>query len=215
MLLCTFSTLVLAQGKTVKLLTVGNSFADNALSYLPKITEASGNKLIYARANLGGCTMERHWKHVENFEAGATDKSGKPYMGGKASLKDQLTKDQWDYVTIQQVSWKSHDLSTYHPYAQNLHSYITKHAPQAKILLQQIWAYRVDDPRFKPSNEGKEPHTHQVMYEQVRHAYHTIAKELNIGILPSGDAMYLADIDPKWGFKPVEVDKSNWHALHP
>ena len=68
--------------------------------------------------------------------------------------------------------------------------------------MHQIWAYRVDDPRFKPSNEGKEPHTHQVMYEQVRKAYHTVAKELNIDILPSGDAMYLADTDPKWGYKP-------------
>ena len=31
------------------------------------------------------------------------------------------------------------------------------------------------------------------MYQQVRDAYHTIANELNVGILPSGDAMYLAD----------------------
>lgn len=196
-----FATITQAEQKTVRLLTIGNSFANNALRHLPKIVEASGNKLIFARANLGGCTMQRHWNHVEKFEADANDPKGKPYHN-KFSLAQQLTKDKWDYVTIQQVSYKSHDLKTYHPYAKNLYDYIQKHSPQAKILMHQIWAYRVDDPRFKPSNKGKHPHTHQVMYEQVRKAYHTVAKELNIEILPSGDAMYLADTDPKWGYKP-------------
>ena len=40
------------------------------------------------------------------------------------------------------------------------------------------------------------------MYEQVRNAYHAVAKEFDLKILPSGDAMYLADTDSKWGFKP-------------
>lgn len=188
--------------RTVRLLTVGNSFADNALTYLPKIVEASGNKLIYARANIGGCSMKRHWDHVEKYEADHSDPAGSPYAKGTLSLAQLLTKEPWDVVTIQQVSWLSHDLKTYHPYAQNLYNYIHTHVPQAAILLQQIWAYRVDDPRFTPRNEGKEPHTHQVMYEQIRSTCHTIAGELGIGLLPSGDAMYLADTDPKWGYHP-------------
>jgi hypothetical protein len=105
-------------------------------------------------------------------------------------------------------------LSTYHPYAQNLNDYIHRYAPQAKVLIQQIWAYRMDDPRFKPENEGKQPHTHQVMYEQLRAACHTVAKELGINILPSGDALYLADTDPKWGYKPdTKFDFTN--AIRP
>lgn len=191
-----------AEERTVRLLTVGNSFADNALTYLPEIVKASGNKLVYAKANLGGCTMKRHWDHVEKYEADHSDKAGAPYGGGKYSLAQMLAKDAWDVVTIQQVSWKSHDPSTFHPYAENLYGYIHKHAPQATILLHQTWAYRVDDPRFKPANEGKEPHTHAIMYKQVRKAYHDIADELGIGILPSGDAMYLADTDATWGYKP-------------
>jgi hypothetical protein len=55
---------------------------------------------------------------------------------------------KWDYVTIQQASIKSHDFSTYQPHAGFLRDLITKHAPQAKLLIHQTWAYRVDDPRF-------------------------------------------------------------------
>jgi hypothetical protein len=106
------------------------------------------------------------------------------------------------YVTVQQVSWQSHDLKTYYPYITDLYKYIRNAAPQADILAHQIWAYRVDDPRFIPENKGKEPHTHREMYEQVREAYHHIAEAFDLGLLPSGDAMYLADIDSTWGFKP-------------
>ena len=192
---------VQAEQKTVRLLTIGNSFAENALTYLPQIVESAGHKLIVGRANLGGCTLERHWKHAEQFEADPTAREGSPYGGGKHSLKDLLTRDEWDFVTIQQVSFKSHDLQTYQPFADNLFGYIRKHAPDATILVHQIWAYRIDDPRFKPASKGREPHTHAVMYQQVREAYHTLAGKLNLKLLPSGDAMYRADTDKNWGYR--------------
>lgn len=191
-----------AAAKTVRLLTVGNSFADNALTYLPQLAEAAGHELIVARANLGGCSFERHWNHVAAYEADTKSKDGSPYSGGKRSLADMLKREPWDFITIQQVSYKSHDPTTYEPYAEKLHHYIAERAPQAKIMIHQIWAYRVDDPRFVPKNKGREPHTHQVMYEQVRQTYHAVAKQLGIDIIPSGDAMYLADTNPQWGFKP-------------
>lgn len=40
------------------------------------------------------------------------------------------------------------------------------------------------------------------MYKQVRKAYRSVAKELGIGVIPSGDAMFLADTDSKWGYQP-------------
>lgn len=210
-----------AEPRTVRLLTVGNSFADNALIFLPRIVEAAGDKLIYAKANLSGCSLERHWSHVEKYQADPEDRAGRPYAG-KFSLAQMLEKDAWDVVTIQQYSFISHDPATYRPYARNLHDYIRRHAPGAKVLLHQTWAYRVDDRRFIPANEGKGPHTQQVMYQQVRAAYHTIAEELGIGILPSGDAMYLADTDPTWGYRPDPAFDANQatalpdqsHSLH-
>lgn len=191
-----------AAPQTLRLLTIGNSFADNALKYLPQIAEAAGHQLIVGRANLGGCTLERHWRHAAAYDKDPGGKEGSPYGGGKQSLHGLLTKEPWDVVTLQQVSIKSHDPATYQPYADDLYARVRRLAPQARILAHQIWAYRVDDPRFVPANKGKEPHTHQEMYSQVRAAYHQLAHHLKIGILPSGDAMYLADTDAKWGYRP-------------
>lgn len=197
--------------KTIRVLTVGNSFAENALTYLPQLARAAGHHLVVGKANLGGCTLERHWRHVAAFEKDPGDKEGSPYGGGKHSLDKLLKEESWDFVTIQQVSYRSHDLSTYEPYARDLHRYIKERAPGAKILAHQIWAYRVDDPRFVPKNEGKEPHTQEEMYRQVRKAYHALAADLKLdGIIPSGDAMFAADTDPTWGYKPdAEFDFKN------
>ncbi len=202
-LLLSLSLVAFAEPKTVSVLTIGNSFAENALRHLPQLAEAGGHTLIVGRANLGGCTLERHWKHVEQFEKNPEGKEGAPYgKGKKQSLDAMLKKRDWDFITIQQVSFRSHDLTTYYPFAPKLIEYIRERAPKSKILVHQIWAYRVDDPRFVPKNEGKEPHTHQEMYEQVRKAYHSIAKEFELGIIPSGDAMFLADTSKSMGYRP-------------
>lgn len=191
--------------KTVRVLTIGNSFAENSLTNLSDLAEAAGHELIVGRANLGGCTLERHWKHVEAFEQDEESAEGSPYGQGKWSLDDLLKKEDWDFITVQQVSFKSHDLDTYRPYAGKLFRYIKERAPEAKILAHQIWAYRVDDPRFVPRNEGKEPHTQEEMFRQVREAYYTLVAELGLdGIIPSGDAMFAADSDPDRGYRPDE-----------
>jgi len=43
-----------AAAKEVKLLTIGNSFADSAFKFLPKVAESAGDKVIMDRANIGG-----------------------------------------------------------------------------------------------------------------------------------------------------------------
>jgi len=192
--------------KSIKLLTIGNSFADNVLHQLPQIVKASGNKLVYGKANLGGASFYRHCKHLIAYEKNHDDPKGKPYLHGKFSLKDMLTQQSWDVITIQQVSYRSHNLKSYEPHAAKVYAYIKKCAPQAKVYLHQVWAYRIDDPRFTAGavHPGikNTPTTQKAMYEQVRQCNHTIAEKLAIDILPSGDAMYLADTDPKWGYKP-------------
>lgn len=190
-------------GKTVRLLTVGNSFAENALRHLPAIVKASGNTLVVGRANIGGCPLSKHWKLVEENMADPEKGKGYGKKGEEKSLKELLQSDQWDFVTIQQFSYQSHDVTTYRPYAKNLYDFIKEHAPTAEVLLHETWAYRVDDPRFSATNtkEG-EPKTQAEMHEMLKAAYEEIAAELGIRMLPSGDAIYAVDTDQEWGYKP-------------
>ncbi len=190
-----------AEPKTVRLLTIGNSFAENAMTYFPRLAEAAGHQIIYGAANLGGCTLERHWRHVTQHEADPEGDEGSPYKGGRA-LAELLVQEDWDFITIQQASPISHDLSTYYPFAKDLVSYIRERAPNAEITIHQTWAYRVDDQRFTTSKKDDLPDTQQKMFEQVRKAYHSVAEDLGLSLAPCGDAMFLGDTDPEWGYQP-------------
>lgn len=187
---------------TVRLLTVGNSFSRNATLYLPDLAKAGGKTLIHHQAVIGGATMARHLEQAMRHESDPADPSG--YYSTKKSLKQELLAEPWNYITIQQASIKSHEIDNYRPSAAELHAYIKKYAPQAEILVHQTWAYRADDPRFtKPPAKPGEPKTQKEMYEGLTLAYNTIAQELNARIIPTGDAMYLADTDPTWGFRAL------------
>ncbi len=188
-------------GKTVRLLTVGNSFSHNATHYLGNLAKAAGDTLVLREDNVGGASFEVHWKKVQAFEKDPKDKLGL-YTEGK-SLKTDLTSGHWDVVTFQQASILSHNLNTYRPCARQLSDYIRRTAPDAKLLLHETWEYRMDDSRFsaKAPNPG-EPKTQEEMYRGLSAAYATIAKELDVQRMPVGDAFHIANRDPKWGFKP-------------
>ena len=182
--------------KTVRLLTIGNSFSANATKYLKDLAEAGEHTLIHNSLVIGGSSFQVH--------ADKTKAEGKArlYTNGK-DLVSNLTADKWDYVTIQQASIKSHDFGTYQPHAGFLRDLIVTHAPQSKLLIHQTWAYSVDDPRFavKAPKPG-EPKTQEEMYHGLTTAYDKLAAEFGAKIIPVGDAFFQADTDAKWGFKP-------------
>ncbi|MDQ3623574.1 MAG: DUF4886 domain-containing protein [Verrucomicrobiota bacterium] len=195
------SALKASQPKTIRLLTVGNSFSGNATKHLADLARAGGCELIHRTASVGGASLELHVTKVQAHERDPAVKAGL-YAAG-LSLTKLLRAERWDFVTIQQASIKSHDLATYRPFAEQLRDTIRTHAPQAKLLVHQTWAYRRDDPRFtKTSGKAGEPVTHEAMYRGLTTAYRTIAEELGARVIPVGDAFFLADTDSQWGYQP-------------
>jgi hypothetical protein len=168
---------------TVRILTIGNSFADNACKYLRQITESvDGCNIIIGNANIGGCYLEKHAKLITQSEHDATFK---PYSG--KSLKEYLLMDNWDIVTIQQVSHLSFISETYQPYADEIRDYIKNYAPHAKIYIHETWAYAADCPRFKELKT-----TQNKMYRRLRKNYKRLSKRYDSPILSSGDAFHKA-----------------------
>jgi hypothetical protein len=183
--------------KTVRLVTIGNSFSGNATRFLGDLAKARGHVLVHTPMSVGGASMEVHWTKIQANEKDPKDAAG---LYGTKSLSKVLESEAWDVVTIQQASIKSHDVSTYRPFASQLQAYVKARAPKAELLLHQTWAYRIDDPRFT-APKG-EPSTREAMYQGLREAYATIAKELGVRRIPVGDAFQLAETDPEWAFKP-------------
>lgn len=191
---------VLGEAKTVRILTIGNSFSRNATNHLDDLALAGGHTLVHTPLVIGGSSFQVHADKARKHEANPQDKAG--LYGSGLGLKESLAADKWDYVTIQQASIKSHDLTTYQPNAGWLRDYITQHAPQAKLLVHQTWEYRKDDPRFtKPSGKPGEPKTQEEMYQGLTAAYNKIAAELGGKIIPVGDAFHAADTDARWGYQ--------------
>jgi hypothetical protein len=184
------------EAKTVKLLTIGNSFSANATHYLGDLAKAGGHTLVHQPLVIGGASFQVHAEKAQKHEADPKDKAGL-YTSGRG-LKENLELQKWDYVTIQQASIKSHDFTTYQPSAGWLRDYVSKHAPQAKLLVHETWEYRKDDPRFTKPGDLK---SQEEMYTGLRAAYDKIAAEFNARIIPTGDAFHLADTDPNWAYQ--------------
>jgi len=196
----------------VHLLCIGNSFAIDATAHLRQIAEADGLRIVIDHAYIGGCSLERHWRHATAFENNPNDPEGRPYgpKDARFSLRERLTSRKWDYVTIQQASILSFRLETYEPYASNLAGYVRKHAPEAELLLHQTWAYEADDPLF-----AKGEFTQQQMYDRLRDAYRATAEHLGVRLLPVGDAMQLARSTPDWQVGPRDPAYDFDNPIHP
>lgn len=186
----------------LRVLVIGNSFSGNALKYLPDIVNAAGCTLEVKHLSVGGSPLELHWGKAEKALKDANDVEARYGDGGKGgSLLDAFASGPWDVVTCQQYSRAAHDPATYRPFADRLVALIRERVPQARICMQQTWHYRVDDPRFGSGPKNDLPSSEE-MHRRVRAAYTGVAQELKLEIIPSGEAFWLADNDPAWGFKP-------------
>ena len=198
-------TLSAAERQSLKLLAIGNSFSEDATAFLPAIAQAGGKDLTLGRASIGGCSLERHARHLAEARAG--DENGRAYhnfidlkTGQKRSVTiiEALEATDWDIVTIQQVSHLSFRPETYHPYVDQLIAAIRQHAPSAEIVIHEVWAYREDHPFFQ-KDDGFTP---QKMYSQVRDTYRALAAETGFRLIPVGDAFNLARQTPRWTYTP-------------
>jgi len=182
---------------SIKLLTIGNSFADNSVFFLPGFAKASGRQLLVFKANLGGNSLKNHASYLQAFEADANDPKGRAYKAHDDprtgenkdfSLREALESADWDAVTIQQASNLSFKPETYQPFAGILIDAIHKYAPHAEILILETWAY--PDDYFAKFKEGGL--NQQTMYAKVKAAYGKLSADTELRIIPVGDAFQKA-----------------------
>lgn len=185
----------------LRLLAIGNSFSENATRYLPDLAKAGGHELIIARAQKGGCSLEQHWRALAAALANPDDPKGKIYKG--KSLLQIMGGTNWDMITIQQYSLLSGDPATYSPFATNLVRELRKLQPGAEVVVHEIWPYRSDAKKFGLIGPKKNAGSQKEMWEAVHQAYWSLADQLNARIIPTGDAFWRVDSDPRWGFKPI------------
>lgn len=139
-----------AAGGTLKVLAIGNSFSEDATSWLYDIAKASGiNEVVVANLYIGGASLATHWNNAsgnradytyqKNSNGTWTSQTGKTMQYG---IKDE----SWDIITLQQASNLSGAQSSYNTDLTNLISYVNanKTNPNAKLGWHMTWAYQSD-----------------------------------------------------------------------
>ncbi|MBQ7879796.1 MAG: DUF4886 domain-containing protein [Clostridia bacterium] len=173
----------------MKILSIGNSFSQDAQRYLHRLAKHDDVQIKTVNLMIGGCTLRTHYLNMLDDNARYGFEFNGEATGLLVSIRQALVSDDWDYVTLQQASPKSPDYATYTPYLQELAAYVKKYCPNAKILIHETWGY-----------ENGSKHLQNVQYESmsamfadVKESYKKAAQAISAEkIISSGTALLTA-----------------------
>lgn len=185
--------LVSLHAKEIKILAIGNSFSDDALEhYLHPIAEANGDSIIIGNLAIGGASLELHYNNSVNNAAAYSYRkiiNGERIVTGSVTLKQGIEDEDWDYISLQQVSHHAGLYDTFFPYLPQIMDYITRYAqnPGFQFVWHMTWAYAAD------SNHGgfvNYERSQETMYAAIVETAYKITSEMKIPIIvPAGTAI--------------------------
>lgn len=191
LLLCFSVSLVHA--KNIRVLAIGNSFSYDAIEhYLSGLVEASGDTIVIGNAYIAGCSLERHFNNMTNNTAAYSYHKivdGIRTETPSLTLIDIINDEDWDYVSLQQVSSLSGDYKSYYPFIVELSSFVKEHStnPSMEIVLHATWAYAQNSTHSGFANYDN---NQTIMYDAIVDATSRVALKEGINmIIPSGTAI--------------------------
>lgn len=187
----------------MKVLSIGNSFSQDAQRYLHEVALSNGVELETVNLYIGGCSLEMHNHNMQgDLPAYELERNGAS-TSEKISIRAALEMECWDVVTVQQVSNLSGDYSTYLPYITDLVAYVKTFCPQAKIYIHETWPYEHESELLH--NVGYT--TSLEMYTALKSCYERAATAISAdGAIHSGTAMMEAIR------RGVKIHRDTFHA---
>ena len=135
----------LPKTNSLKILAIGNSFSVDATTYLWSICRASGiENLVVGCAQVGGSSLDNHASYISSDASHYeyikyTSEYGVIQSG--VTLNTALLDEEWDFITIQQLSSASGKPDTYGN-LDTIIDRITIMCPDADIYWHMTWAYQ-------------------------------------------------------------------------
>lgn len=168
----------------MKILSIGNSFSEDAQAYLHMLAEQRGIDLVTVNLAIGGCSLQTHWENVEQNNANYLyGVNGGAWAERLVTIKEILESERFDAITLQQVSGFSGQYETYQPYLNNLAAYVREKQPGADLYFQRTWAYEIDSPHghfpFYDCNQRK-------MYDALCAASVEACAAIGATVIPAG-----------------------------
>ncbi len=170
----------------MKILSIGNSFSQDAHRYLHRLAQEDGTELKTVNLYIGGCPLQKHYLNMLDDNVAYDFEFNGEKTGIKVSIRQALVSDNWDFITLQQASPVSGKYMSYSPYIEALSEYVRKCCPHTKILIHQTWAYEGGSEKLKSVGYA----TSGEMLAAVCDSYEKAAKSIKAdGIIPCGKAM--------------------------
>lgn len=178
----------------LKILAIGNSFSEDALeSYLHDLIKADGVSVVIGNASIGSASLSLHVQNAQNNAAAYSyrkiGQSGVKTTAENTTLATALADENWDYISMQQVSSESGRYETYQSSLPLLFSYVKSKAtnPKVKYGLHQTWAYAQNSthPGFANYNNDQ-----MAMYQAIVDAIGRAKSLADIAVVvPAGTAI--------------------------
>lgn len=166
----------------MKILCIGNSFSQDSTALLQLLTDKITARNLY----IGGCSLDMHAANIENDAAKyELQENGEKMQNALVSIKEALTSDKWDYITVQQVSGRSGVYESFYPYLGELLDYVRKYS-DAEIVLHETWSYEIGSghPDFAIYNSDREQ-----MAQAIKETYEKVSAKENLRIIRVGEAV--------------------------
>lgn len=134
---------------TLKILAIGNSFSQDAMEHLYQIAADAGVDVVLGYLYIGGSSLAQHvnnaqfdlprYQYYKNVD-------GLWRVQGSRTLLYGLQDEEWDLITLQQVSGLSGIAASYteNDVLDKLIEYVHTHKtnPDAKLAWHMTWAYQ-------------------------------------------------------------------------
>ena len=187
----------------MKVLSIGNSFSTDAQHYLHRLAAHNGMSIRTVNLFIGGCSLETHYLNMLDDLPSYAYIFNSEGTGLKVSIRQALTSDHWDVITLQQARSLSFKPESYSPYIEELAAYVRKYCPHAKLMIHETWAYEDGSDRLKAAGFDRADD----MLAGLRDCYKKAAEAISAdGIIPSGEAMRLAE---RGGITGIHCDSAH------
>jgi len=190
---------LLGGSSMMRILAIGNSFSQDATTFLEPIARSAGLDWLVRNAFIGGCSLERHWENVRNGEVVYEYQENGEALK-MVSIDQALLAEPWDWITLQQVSHHAGLPETYEPYLSELIRYIQKMVPGASIAFHQTWAYEFDSDHGGFALYQRD---RKLMFREIKRTVDAMAKRHRLPVIPVGSTIErlrtFPEFDPQRG----------------
>ena len=181
--------------RSIKILAIGNSFSVDAMrNHLYDVLKSADyDQVILGNLYVGGCSLDMHWNYISgkqgSYEFHKNDDNGKWVVNQGYDALTALQEENWDIITVQQVSGNSGMPDTYGN-LQNIVDWVNQYKtnPDAKVMWHMTWAYQQDsDHESFPNYNSDQMTMYNAIVDTVQNV--VLNTEGIDGVIPSGTAI--------------------------